>query len=230
MRSQHWLKALYLATLGATKIAAMTHGEYDDYLGKVIRYHQLAEGVYTGVPADEWDDQVHRRSDEVWDLGELVRRGGGSDDDDATVVDLETRDLGGIGEKCTEVVTCAAVHGNKTIKAAYEAWLAAVEKAKPACTSLLEFLDRPFWATWFGVAIAGIISAHVNSASLNSCSALKSPLGTDAEVVRNVVAHAVAAHTDATDMSITVHGPSGEWTISIASTGAEMKPVPACRR
>ncbi|OAQ76389.1 hypothetical protein VFPBJ_08749 [Purpureocillium lilacinum] len=208
----------------------MSHGEYEDYYGLVIRYHQLAEGVYTGVPAEEWDDEIHRPSHEVWDLATLAARGS-DDGDDETLVDLEIRDLDEIKEKCHEAVSCVKSRGSATIKAAYQFWIAAAEKAKPVCSSLLEFLDRPFWATWVGVAIGGVISAHINSLSLNSCSANRSPLGTDAEVVRNVVAHAVAAHVDATDMSITVHGPSGEWTINIASSGPDsMKPVPACHR
>jgi hypothetical protein len=42
--------------IGATQAAAYRHGEVAEVSGKTFRWQQLAEGVFTGVPIDEWDD------------------------------------------------------------------------------------------------------------------------------------------------------------------------------
>lgn len=54
-------------TLGTSQVSAASHGEVEDYDGGKIRWQQVAKGVFTGVPADQWDDngmfraQVSRR-------------------------------------------------------------------------------------------------------------------------------------------------------------------------
>lgn len=58
------LVSLYL---GATLVVATAatdfdtsrghfHGKLDEFNGKPVRWHQLAQGVFTGVNPDEWDD------------------------------------------------------------------------------------------------------------------------------------------------------------------------------
>lgn len=42
--------------IGATQAAAYRHGEVAEVSGKVFRWQQLAEDVFTGIPIDEWDD------------------------------------------------------------------------------------------------------------------------------------------------------------------------------
>lgn len=53
---QYKLATLIAVSLGATQALAYTHGERSEYNGKEIRWQQLADDVFTGVPADEWDD------------------------------------------------------------------------------------------------------------------------------------------------------------------------------
>lgn len=42
--------------LGATEVAAVTHGEVTDYNGGQVKWHQLGKGMWSGIPIDEWDD------------------------------------------------------------------------------------------------------------------------------------------------------------------------------
>lgn len=39
----------------ATTAIGMIHGEIAEHGGKEYRFQQLAPGMFTGVPADEWD-------------------------------------------------------------------------------------------------------------------------------------------------------------------------------
>jgi hypothetical protein len=49
------LTAIALAC-SATTAVAVSHGQFAEYDGKVVRYQQLAPGVFTGIPVDEWND------------------------------------------------------------------------------------------------------------------------------------------------------------------------------
>lgn len=45
------------AAFTASQVSAIAHGEVADHDGKEIRWQQLGKGMYTGVPADEWNDE-----------------------------------------------------------------------------------------------------------------------------------------------------------------------------
>lgn len=45
------------AVFSAHTIAGIAHGEVSEFGGKNVRWQQLAEGVFTGVPEHEWDDK-----------------------------------------------------------------------------------------------------------------------------------------------------------------------------
>ncbi|KAI1081810.1 hypothetical protein F5B20DRAFT_58244 [Whalleya microplaca] len=201
---------------GASMTLAQEHGEFADHNGLVIRYHQLARGVWTGVPADEWDDEIHQRSDEVWELGHLATRSSYE-----LVAELEGRNLKG---QCQAVFGCAKEYTRATVSAGYWLWLAAAEKAADnGGRSLMKFLDRPFWANAGGVAIAGTISGQINKAA-SSCSTSSS----EADVVGSAVAAAVAAHPNASELSVTVKGTNGAWTVTLAAGPAGKAPNATC--
>lgn len=54
---QYKLVTALAAVLGATQVAAMSHGDSEVVDGSPIRWQQLAQGVFTGVPEEEWDDK-----------------------------------------------------------------------------------------------------------------------------------------------------------------------------
>lgn len=54
---QYRLITAIAAVLGVTQAAAITHGDKQTVDGTEIRWQQLAQGVFTGVPADKWDDK-----------------------------------------------------------------------------------------------------------------------------------------------------------------------------
>lgn len=51
------LAVLISMGLSATQTIAYSHGEQGEFNGKAIKWQQLAEGVFTGVPAEEWDNK-----------------------------------------------------------------------------------------------------------------------------------------------------------------------------
>lgn len=54
---QYKLITALAAALGATQAVAVSHGDSQVVDGVAIRWQQLAQGVFTGVPEDEWDDK-----------------------------------------------------------------------------------------------------------------------------------------------------------------------------
>jgi hypothetical protein len=51
------LATLIAIGLAATQTIAYSHGEQSEFNGKAIKWQQLAEGIFTGIPADMWDDK-----------------------------------------------------------------------------------------------------------------------------------------------------------------------------
>ncbi|PKY06024.1 hypothetical protein P168DRAFT_280879 [Aspergillus campestris IBT 28561] len=46
------------------------HGDAFEYDNAIYRWHQLAQGVWSGVLADEWDDNIHVAGNDVLDTPE----------------------------------------------------------------------------------------------------------------------------------------------------------------
>lgn len=51
------ISAAFALTLGATQVAAVSHGDVEDYEGGKIKWHQFAEGGFRAVDLEEWDDK-----------------------------------------------------------------------------------------------------------------------------------------------------------------------------
>ncbi|OTA52375.1 hypothetical protein K449DRAFT_403015 [Hypoxylon sp. EC38] len=219
-----------VAVFASTAVAtlALEHGEYADHNGLVIRYRQLAPGIFTGVPADEWDDSVHQRSDEELDFNELYARSLNIETNDS-LSEFEERNLDSI---CQAATTCAKVVGTSAVaigKVAWQGWLNAAEAASRRAHQhgLIDFLKTPFFANAGGVAIAGVISAHINGQANPKpaeCSTSKS----EADVVGAAIAAAVASNPKANEISVNINGPSGTWAITIAATSANQTPHATC--
>lgn len=54
---QYKLVTVLAAALGATQVATYSHGEESEFNGLAVRWQQLARGVFTGVPVEEWDSK-----------------------------------------------------------------------------------------------------------------------------------------------------------------------------
>lgn len=52
-----FLTAVVAGLLGAQGALAVKHGEISEFDGKTVRWQELAKGVFTGVPENEWDDK-----------------------------------------------------------------------------------------------------------------------------------------------------------------------------
>ncbi|KAF5000211.1 hypothetical protein FGRMN_1932 [Fusarium graminum] len=48
------------------------HGERGESDGKAIKWQQLAQGVFTGVPAKDWNDKIHKHGFQELDIEELI--------------------------------------------------------------------------------------------------------------------------------------------------------------
>ena len=42
--------------LGSTQVAAISHGDVQDYNGSQVKWQQVGKGMWSGVPVEEWDD------------------------------------------------------------------------------------------------------------------------------------------------------------------------------
>lgn len=52
-----FLTAVVAGLLGAQGALSVKHGEISEFDGKNVRWQELAKGVFTGVPENEWDNK-----------------------------------------------------------------------------------------------------------------------------------------------------------------------------
>jgi hypothetical protein len=57
MRYSQFLIGAMAVAFGAQGVVGVSHGELTDYNGKKVRWHELAEGIFTGVPDQDWDEK-----------------------------------------------------------------------------------------------------------------------------------------------------------------------------
>ncbi|KAF5008742.1 hypothetical protein FDECE_4979 [Fusarium decemcellulare] len=204
------------AVFCAAQAAALSHGEDADYHGKSVRWQQLAQGIFVGVPVDEWDDSVNKFGNEEWEVhsnASAIERG----------LELEGRDF---DATCQVITDCLRTGAQYTLLAGWTAWVRMADYASNrARKDIFQFLNQPFVANAAGVAIAGIISGQVNEAAKQSCGTAGS---TEADVVGAAVGSVLQANPSASDVTITVNGPSGSWTITVTSGEEGLKPDEMC--
>lgn len=56
MLSKHIISVAAATLFGLIQASGVSHGDVGEYDGNVIRWHQRAEGVFTAVDDEEWDD------------------------------------------------------------------------------------------------------------------------------------------------------------------------------
>ncbi|KAJ5762466.1 uncharacterized protein N7511_005848 [Penicillium nucicola] len=153
----------YEALRRETENPPARHGDEFEHNGVTRRWHQIARGVFTGVPAYEWDDEIHQARDHELDLTSDNYSIAERDVDESLVPFLLERDLE--DSRCMTTVRCTAdiarrgygglkKWGDKLVTMAAAA-------AKEAKKPLWEFLNEPFIATLAGgpVGLAGTVGA-----------------------------------------------------------------------
>lgn len=56
MQYKQLIAAFAVTAWSAISTVAMEHGEYAEHNGLLVRYHQLAPGVFSGIRAEDWND------------------------------------------------------------------------------------------------------------------------------------------------------------------------------
>lgn len=139
-------------------------------------------------------------------------------------LELEARNL---NSACQAIVDCVRDYGGAwVVSKGYVAYVAAAEYAVQGTIykDLMEFLNQPFVANAGGVAIAGVISGQINEATKKECSTS----GSESDVIGAAIAAAIAAKPSATEVAVTVNGPSGSWTITVSAGAENTKPTTEC--
>ncbi|KAF5712422.1 hypothetical protein FMUND_8517 [Fusarium mundagurra] len=214
-----FLTAVVAGLLGVQGVLGVKHGEVSEFDGKNVRWQELAKGVFTGIPENEWDDKLHKRSAVELDIDEIV---GNSTLSDGT--QLESRDLAGI---CRAGQRCVVTATDYVLLLGYNAWLSTAEYVSSG--NLWEFLNKPFVATTGGVAIAGIISGQVTEATKKECST-GSPDNSQADIIRSAIESVLDKNTDAQEVSMDISGPSGTVNIKIKAGPPNTSPNPECNQ
>jgi hypothetical protein len=157
-------------------------------------------------------------SDKVWDIEEIVAR----DVSAYNARDIETRNLESF---CQAITDCVVENSGVALRAGINAWITIAQYASAENRkALMDFLNQPFIANAAGVAIAGIISGQINEATKKECSTSES----EADVISSVVNQALSHHPTGEDVTVTVNGPSGSWTITVNAAPEGQKPPATC--
>ncbi|KAM0238416.1 hypothetical protein ACHAP5_008606 [Fusarium lateritium] len=212
--------------LGGQGASALNHGEITEFDGKNVRWQELAKGIFTGVPEDEWDEKLHKRANVEWDLDEIVANSTLSTRSD--IIQLDSRDLQGT---CKAAQRCVVYGSQYVLLLAYNTWISTAEYAAGGTVKkdLMDFLNQPFVASAAGIAIGGIISGNVNAAIKKECST-KPPETSQADIVRSAVGAVIDKNPEAQDISVDVTGPSGTFNIKIKAGPLNTSPSPDCKQ
>lgn len=164
--------------------------------------------------------QVNKIREEVWDLEEIVARDVSAHETRA----IETRNLESF---CQAITECVVENTNVALRAGVNAWVTVASYAsRENGQALMDFLNAPFVANLVGIAIAGTISGQINEATKKECSTSKS----EADVISAVLNQALAHHPTGEDLTVTVNGPSGSWTVTVNAAPEGEKPPATCHR
>ncbi|KAF5022457.1 hypothetical protein F66182_5493 [Fusarium sp. NRRL 66182] len=221
MRSASFLSCAVAVVLGARQVLGITHGQVSEFAGKKVRWQELAEGVFTGVPEDKWDDRLHKRANIELDIDEMLANGTTPLSSDAT--ELGVRDL---EAQCQAAQKCVIKGTQYVLLLAYSAWLGAANFV--ANGNLMEYLNQPFYANAAGVAIAGIISGQINEVTKKECSS-EPPQSSQADIIRAAIEAVLDKNPEAEEISVDVQGPSGTVNIKVRAGAPGSNPVPSCQ-
>ncbi|KAH9886519.1 hypothetical protein F4778DRAFT_798225 [Xylariomycetidae sp. FL2044] len=153
----------------------LAHGNFGRAAGKIWKYHQVGDGLFTGVDPDEWDDSVHVKRGMLPTTSLDYARDDGSSDDD---VELAARQSQTWTQACQYAIGCTLLAG-WTLKEAIKSipgtvsspektqavFQALFDKAKSAGKTTLKSFDRPFFANMLGVGAQNVIVTAWTSTS-----------------------------------------------------------------
>jgi hypothetical protein len=209
----------------------VSHGDTFEHNGITRRWHQLARGTFTGVPIDEWDDNVHQSSDHELNIDTLTER----DFDESLLMPLlNVRDLE--DGTCTDHIRCTVDKVSDAFGGLKKWAPILIEKAIAASNGtgkpLWEFLNQPFITALTGgpVGYASTIGAmFVNNKyepGLNKDEAAQCMTeGTAKDLIKALVDNTLATNNMAAMMS-RVEGPKGEMAdVSVAVDEEGNKPT-----
>ncbi|KAF4345886.1 hypothetical protein FBEOM_177 [Fusarium beomiforme] len=216
---QYKLEILIAVCLAATQTAAYSHGEQGQFEGKAIKWQQLAEGVFTGVPAEQWDDKIHKPGFQELDFDEIMSWSGNNSTLKDRNLQLEDRN---IPDTCKLAVGCAKKWSGVFLSEAYNAFFQAAGYVSGG--KVMEFLNQPFVANAAGVAVAGVISGQINEATKKDCS----NSGSELDVVTQAVKEALASNPESSSVSVSVTGPAGTWAVDITARPKGQDPPAKC--
>lgn len=169
--------------------------------------------------------KVNQISDEGWDIGAITSD---SQKLDLRDLELESRNLFGF---CQARLDCVKKGGAKLV----DGWVNFVtilqyswENKAHLGNTLVGYFNQPFLANAGGVAIAGVISSNINERLQKKVATECSTSGSEADTISAAVAGALAANPSATQVSVTLNGPSGSWTITVVAAPAGETPKAEC--
>ena len=141
-------------------------------------------------------------------------------------LEMKARSLSDI---CQVVNNCLIEYGGAaTVAVVYQAYVNAVDHAaNQAGTDVMNFLKSPFVRDLNTFTIVGVITGRINAA-FSPANTECSTTGSEADIIGAAVAAAVAANPNATEVSVTVNGPSGSYQITIAVGGPGSTPNTNC--
>ncbi|KIL95721.1 hypothetical protein FAVG1_00459 [Fusarium avenaceum] len=212
-----------LATLVAVGLTAMqtiaySHGEEGEFNGKAIKWQQLAEGVFTGVPAEKWNDKTYKKGLQELDIEEIMSLNRNTTIHDRDL-ELEERN---IPDTCRAAVNCFKAWPGVILAEAYNAYFQSAEYLSQG--NIMAFLNQPFVANAAGVAVAGVISGQINEATKKECSSS----GSEVDALKDAVKIALDANPGSNSVSVAITGPAGTWTIDVTAKPEGESPSPKC--
>lgn len=199
------------------------HGDTFEHNNATYRWHQLAQGVWSGVLIDEWDDNINVMSNDFLEIPESIHAE--SDDDELLpVLSLNERSLQGqckVAVMCTVSLAHAGAAGIRQLGAALVDKAAA--QAPKVGKGLWEFTNRPFVATVGGTGITGFAVMYVNNrwapgkADPSQCSTK----GSEADVLKGSIKEATYfTDLEAVELVLTLeNGKTSTVSIAVTKTG-----------
>lgn len=228
------LATLIAFALAATQTIAYSHGEEGEFNGKAIKWQQLAEGIFTGVPAEKWDDKsklypsptinstntiiAYKKGFQELDIEEIMSLNRNITIHDRDL-ELEERN---IPDTCRAAVNCFKAWPGVILAEAYNAYFQSAEYLSGG--KIMAFLNQPFVANAAGVAVAGVISGQINEATKKECSSS----GSEVEALKDAVKIALDANPGSNSVSVAITGPAGTWTIDVTAKPEGESPSPKC--
>lgn len=236
------VQAIAFVVLSATKVVAIEHGDVTVYKGGEVKWQQLGQGMWTGIPLDEWDEGgeclcsvlvwkhadpvfkiVHKRSDVNYGLDRLELGSDQSTRYGTRSLEVQSR---GLKETCQAIASCATGVEDTELSGFFGAAIDAIDLAGQAVGGIWYLLnEKPFITTVLGGTIATVAGIQIQGTIWPPAPAVCSTEGTDKDLLYSAISSGVSANPGASSVSVNVGGPSTGWTATMSATKEETPPV-----